>query len=114
MTGETDCKLITCILPKGKALELVDLLRKEKGVESSNVHTERGLATSQSVAYGEWTEDDILNIVVGADQAEEIFEYVYEKVGVGDAPGSFMYQVSLKKATHFTLPEIPEEGEKKG
>ncbi|KMP11958.1 hypothetical protein UZ36_02655 [Candidatus Nitromaritima sp. SCGC AAA799-C22] len=109
---DTFRKLITCILPKGKALEIIDLLKKEKGIETTNFHTGRGIATSQSVSYGKWTEDDILTIVIGSDRADEIFAYIYEKVGIQDKPGAFMYQSALKGATQFTLPEIPEKKEK--
>lgn len=109
MIGEIDRKQITCVLSKGKALAIVELLKKEKGIESTNVHTGRGIATSKSVAYGVWTEQDILTIVVNADRVDEIFDYLYEKVGIQDAPGGFMYQVALNRATEFTLPEIPDE-----
>lgn len=105
-------KLITCIVPKGKALELVGLLHVEKGINSANVHSGRGTGVAESISYGEWLEVEILCVTVSNEQADEIFEFIYDMTDIGVPGHGFMFQGTLTKATTFTLPEIPEEGQK--
>ena len=47
---------------------------------------------------------DVLSVVVDAKRADEIFEFLYERGGIGDR-GGFMYQAALPKASVFKLPE---------
>ena len=98
-----DKKLITCITPRGKALTVVKKLREEKGLNTANIHTGRGGGRRGRL------EVDMLVVVVDADKADEIFEFIYHEAEVGEYHGGFMYQGALTGATLFTLPEIPEE-----
>ena len=107
MNTAADGKLITCILPRGKAVEIVELLRDEKGVDSADVTSGRGSGVAGSVSYGAWSEVDILTVVVSADQEADTFEFIYDKAEIGQVYGGFMYEVSLAKSTPFALPDIP-------
>lgn len=52
---DTDVKRITCFLPKGAGIRLIEMLHIEKNIDSTNVHTGRGLRTVESVKdYGAW------------------------------------------------------------
>lgn len=109
MHKEGEYKLITCFLPKGKGGGLIKLLNDENGIASANVTSGRGKGLAESVSYGAWVEVDILNVVVGADEAVEIFDLIYEKGDVDRPNGGLMYQVGLTRSTKFLLPEVPAE-----
>ena len=98
-----DKKLITCITARGKALAVVRKLHEEKSINSANIHTGRGGGRRGRL------EVDMLTVVVDADRADEIFEYIYYEADIGEYHGGFMYQGELLGATSFALPEIPEE-----
>lgn len=98
-----DKKLITCITARGKAIGIVKKLHEEKGINSANIHTGRGGGRRGRM------EVDMLTVVVDADVADEIFEYIYYEAEIGEYHGGFMYQGALTGATLFTLPEIPKE-----
>ncbi len=44
-------KLITCILPKGVAIEVVKTLKTEKGIMSTNINNARGVGKITPLAY---------------------------------------------------------------
>ena len=54
------------------------MLHVKKNIDSTNVHSGRGLRTVESVKeYGAWSEQDILTVIVDADRAKEIFEFIF-------------------------------------
>jgi len=105
----TDRKLITCIIPKGKAIGIIRQLNEEKGITTANVSSGRGQGVVEPDSFKGWAEVDILEVVMGEDQAEEIFEYLYEKAEIGRMFGGFMYQGKLSESTTFSLPSLPLE-----
>ena len=108
----TDKKLITCIIPKGKAIGVARLLHEEKGINTTNVSSGRGRGLVDPIGFSGWYEIEILTVVVSQGEADEIFNFIYEKADVGRAHGGIMYQGGLNTSTHFELPEIPKEGQK--
>lgn len=98
-------KLITCILPKGKATNILSLLHEEKKIDSANMYSGRGGGRRGRL------EVDVLTVVVSEERADEIFEYIYLNAEVGNFHGGFMYQAKLNKTTPFTLPQIPGQRE---
>ena len=104
-------KLITCILPKGKALDVAKKLRDEKGINTANVDSARGMGKLTPHAYrgvGEQTEKEILNVVVTEVQADEIFEYIYDAAEINRPQGGMIYMSKqLPKATLYILPDLP-------
>lgn len=100
-------KRITCFLPKGTGIRLVEMLHVEKNIHSTNVHTGRGLHTVESVKdYGAWSEHDILTVVLDAERADEIFEFIFFQGELNKPGGGFIYLGSLTKASHYILPSI--------
>ncbi|OGT34817.1 MAG: hypothetical protein A2W28_11045 [Gammaproteobacteria bacterium RBG_16_51_14] len=105
-------QLITCILPKGIAMGVVEALKTEKGIISTNVNNARGLGKITPLAYqgfGEQSEKEILNVVVAGDQADEIFEYIYHKADINHPHGGLMFMCQLQQSTSFVLPDLPDE-----
>ena len=107
-------KLITCILPKGRGLAVVRALKDEKSLHSANVHNARGTGrmTHRMVRRRRRTETekDVLTVVVPETSADEIFDFIFDRAGIGEPHGGLMYQTALSAASAFTLPDLPEEG----
>jgi len=104
-----NCRLITCILPKAKSGDLVRQLHEEKGIETANISSGRGMGTSKQVVFGVWDEVAILEVPVENDRAEEIFEFIYEKGDVNRPKGGIILMNKITEETDFKLPDIPEE-----
>ena len=104
----TKCKLITCILPKGKAIDLEKKLHHEKGIDSANIWNGRGSGTKKITIQSE-IEVEIISVVIEEDIADEIFEYIYHEADIGAVSSGFMYQTKLLKSSKFILPDIAEE-----
>ena len=94
-------KRITCFLPKGTGGKMVEMLQSEKNIVSTNVHSGRGQRTAET-----WKEQEILTVIVDADRAEEIFEYIYFQGKLNEPGGGFIFQSDLNRATSFKLPDI--------
>lgn len=102
-------KRITCFLPKGAGLKIVEMLHVDKNINSTNVHSGRGLRTVESVKdYGAWSEQDILTVIVDEARAEEIFHFIFFQGELNKPGGGFIFQADLQRATPFYLPEIEE------
>ena len=109
MDASTNAKLITSFLPKGKGLELVKAVKEETGISTGNVSSHRGTGTSSNSNFGEWVEVDVFDVVVEAERADEVFNFIYEKAGIGEGQHGFMVQSNLSRATKFLLPDLPKE-----
>lgn len=94
-------KRITCFLPKGTGVKMVEMLQSEKNIVSTNVHSGRGQRTAET-----WKEQEILTVIVDADRAEEIFDYIFFQGELNKPGGGFIFQSDLNRATSFELPDI--------
>lgn len=107
------CKLITCILPRGRGQPLMAALVRDKGIDAVDVHHARGVGRITPLAHrglGETSEKDILTVAVPAERADEIFEYIYFEGGVDRPHGGLIWMNALAACTPYLLPELPEEG----
>ena len=102
---------ITCVLPKGKAVPLIHRLHKEKGLEAISMHRGRGRSTAvtESVSYGEYAEVEVVTLIVEAERADDLFEFIFFEADINKPHGGFLYQVPLGHSTRFHLPDLPEE-----
>ena len=53
----------------------------------------------------------MLDVVVDAERADEIFNFIHEKAGIGEGKHGFIVQSTLVRSTKFSLPDLPQEGE---
>lgn len=109
----TNAKLITCILPKGKAYALQQALIEEKEIHSVNFHRGRGIgrfARGTSQGIGEQQEKEILEATVTEDVADELFEFMFFKGEMDQPHGGIIYMTSLPKATEMLIPDVHAEG----
>lgn len=107
------CKLITCVLHKGRSRPVLVALREEQGIVSANVNFARGTGRMTHRTYHRGmsqTEKEILQVVVPAERADELFAFIHERAEIGRPHGGLMYQTDLSAATTFVLPDLPEEG----
>jgi len=98
-------KLIVCLLPHGKGLDLVERLQQEKDIASANVTSGRELSHS-SGSKMKWTESDVLSVAVPADKADEIFAFLYDVADIGAPHGGLIFQQPLLMTTPFELPNL--------
>lgn len=105
-------KLITCVLPKGRALPVVRALKNECGIVTAHVNYARGTGRITLRAFRKRipaTEKEILQVVVPAERQEELFAFIFERAGLDRPHGGLMFQTDLSAASPFTLPDLPEE-----
>ncbi len=99
-------KLITCILPKGIGHKVLLQLKQQKGILTANLNSARGGGSSymEEYAKGQLTEKDLLNVVVPADTADEVFNFIHAVAGIGQSHGGFIFITKLKRSTLYVLP----------
>lgn len=102
-------KRIVCVLPKGRALDVVRRLHAEKGVDVANVTSGRGQGMVKSIGYGTWVEVDMLSMSVPDDKADEVFWFVHEAGNLDSPGGGIIFQADLDRVTPFELPDMAEE-----
>ena len=105
-------KLITAVLPKGIAANVLSSLKEEKDIITANINNARGSGKLTPLKYrglGEQTEKEILTVVVEARNSDEIFDYLYEKAEVNRPHGGLMFVHKLGRSTEYTIPNIEEE-----
>lgn len=105
-------KLITAILPKGRDKELVNKLVHDLGIQSVNVNYARGLGRITPLHHrgvGETTEKSIVTVLVDAERADEVFEFIFFEADINRPHGGLMFQQPLLATTAFKLPDLNEE-----
>ena len=101
-------KLITALLPKGRAMKVVEQLFHEHGITRVNVNHARGvgkITPQRHRGIEETTEKEIMTVIVEADRADEIFEYIYNEAEINRPHGGLMYQQPVLDTTLFNLPQ---------
>ncbi len=105
-------KLISCILPKGVALDVERKLKEVHNILSANVGNARGVGKITPLAYrgiAGQSEKEILSVEVPATNADEIFDFIYKEANIDRPHGGIMYMHPLSKTTIYKLPDIPEK-----
>lgn len=108
MTVLTDVALITCIVQRGKADDIVKAAQ-EVGAQGATISFGRGTGVRERLGVLGITvevEKEVIQVVVSSEQADRVFEQMF-LAGKLDTPGlGFMYLTPLEKAATFIPHEI--------
>jgi nitrogen regulatory protein PII len=115
ITVLTDVSLITCIVQKGLADQMVTAAR-DAGAQGATVYYARGSGVRERLGIlgiAVEVEKEVINIVVARDQVDRVFERMF-LAGHLDTPGmGFIYVTPLDKAATY-IPEQVQERLRKG
>lgn len=104
----TDLNLITCIVQKGMADDIVKAAVAE-GVQGGTIHYARGTGIRERLGLlgvAIESEKEVINIVVSTEMTDRIFEAIYF-AGKLDTPGmGIMYVTPLLKAATYVPPHL--------
>lgn len=104
----TDVALITCIVQRGLADEIVRAAQ-DAGAQGATTYYARGSGVRERLGVlglAVEVEKEVINIIVASDQVDRLFERIYV-AGKLDTPGmGFMYVTPLEKAATFIPPEV--------
>jgi len=108
MTVLTEVSLITCIVQRGLADEIVRAAH-EAGAQGATIHYARGTGVRERLGVlgvAVEAEKEVINVVVATDQAKRIFEQMY-LAGKLDTPGmGFIYITPLEHAATYIPPNV--------
>jgi len=108
-------KMISCIVPMGRSKPAMLALKDKFGITTANFNFARGIGKRSPLAargWGEESEKEILNVMVDAKQADEIFAFLYHETHIDQPHQGIMYMQSIEKATQYRLPHMPAEASK--
>ncbi len=107
----TDVSLITCIVQRGLADDIVYAAR-EAGAQGATTYYARGEGVRERLGIlglAVEVEKEVINIIVANDQVDRVFERMYV-AGQLDTPGKgFIYVTPLEKAGTYIPPDIVEK-----
>lgn len=105
-------KLITCILPKGVAPGVLASLKEQWDIVTANINSARGIGKITPLKYrgvSDQSEKEILTVMVSAERADEVFDFIYFEADINRPHGGLMYMLALQSASAFQLPDLPAE-----
>jgi hypothetical protein len=109
-------KMIVCMLPDdGTDIKIMHQLRKEKDVNRVESIACRGVHNLQAAKtrlgkLPQATLYQILTIIVTEAEADDVFDFVYEKAQIGQPGRGTLMQTTLLGATRYVMPDdVPEE-----
>jgi len=107
---DNEHKMVTCILHEGVAHKVMQKLKDQFGIITSNFHYARGIGKSAPLllrGMGEQAEKEILSVVVEQYRADEVFEFIFIAAGLDQPHAGIVFMHALRKSSQYTLPDIP-------
>jgi hypothetical protein len=99
-------KTITCIIPSGHALELLERLRSEHEVTTAYAHHARDV-TAHASSRGQTIADEteIVTVLVAEEDADRMFELLHELAGIGRPEGGLIFMERMLAASASPAPQ---------
>lgn len=111
ITVLTDASLITCIVQRGVADDIVKAAQ-DSGAQGATVHYAQGVGVRERLGIlglAVEVEKEVITIIVANDQADRVFEAMY-LAGKLDTPGmGIMTLAPLEKVATFVPLELVDE-----
>ena len=104
----TDVILITCIVDKGKGEDVVKAARGA-GAGGALIHSARGVGIRERMGLlgiAVEAEKDVVDMLVGSDQAEMVAHSIYSAIDLGRPGGGFVYLTPLESAAIYLPQDI--------
>ena len=95
-------KQITCIMPAGRAAAVLNALRQQKRLIDVAHHHARGVGTRKG--SGRYVEREVVNVLVDAERADDVFEFLYREAGLDQPHNGMMFMSGLQRATATAPP----------
>jgi nitrogen regulatory protein P-II 1 len=111
----TDVVLITCVVDNGKGEDVVKAARGA-GAGGALIHSSRGIGIRERVGLlgiAMDAEKDVVELMVGSDQAEMVAHTIFNAVELGRPGGGFIYLTPLDAAATYLPQEIRDRLEEK-
>lgn len=102
-------KLIRAYVPKDQAQVLAQKLVDTFGEQRFSFSHARGETMHSHVERLSYEEKDILQLIVHADQADEIFSALYHWLQLDEQPGSMLIQQKLNQTSLYQSFGDPSE-----
>lgn len=102
----TDVVLITCVVDHGKGEDVVKAARGA-GAGGALIHSARGVGVRERIGLlgiAIEAEKDVVELLVGSDQADMVAYTIFSTVNLGRPGGGFIYLTPLE-ATATYLPQ---------
>jgi nitrogen regulatory protein PII len=112
----TDVVLITCVVVNGKGEDVVKAARGA-GAAGALIHSARGVGIRERVGLlgiAIETEKDVVEMLVGSDQADMVAHTIFSAIGLGRPGGGFIYLTPLESAATYLPKEIRDRLEEQG
>lgn len=107
----TDIELITCIVQKGRADDVVKAAY-EAGAQGATIYYAQGSGVREKLGvFGVAieAEKEVVNIIVSEEQSNRVFEKIYLAAKL-DTPGmGFIYTTKLEKGATYIPKDILEK-----
>jgi nitrogen regulatory protein PII len=100
-------RLITCVLYEGGSVPVLEMLHN-RGINEAYFYSVRGAPIGRSSEVSglpEIPKTEILHAVVSADQADYIYEMIYEMAELDQPNRGVVYVNRLARSTPFELPD---------
>ena len=103
MLKTVNYKLITCLVPQKKSIDILEKLSKEYNIIMANKSNARGSSLMNNLS---WIEMEILEVIVQEEQADEIYEYLFNETEINAPHGGLIFQHELSRSSSYSLPSL--------